>query len=257
MTDGALCPVPVALFSNKLGPAILAGNSIILKPSPFTPYSILKVAEIAQQVFPPGLVQCLGGDDRLGPMLTHHPNIQKIAFTGSVAVGKKIMAACAQTVKRVTLEMGGNDAAIVCPDVDVDKVAPELIMGFFLNTGQVCVSSKRVFIHQDIYEQMSTALANSARKMMKVGGDEPGVMMGPLQNRMQYEKVKELVAEAKSHGCRFVLGEPDISSTKGFFIQPTIIDNPPTNSRLMVEEQFVSFYPTTRPTLSSLQFQMI
>lgn len=245
MADGAICSVPVALFANKLGPAVLAGNSIILKPSPFTPYSILKVAEIAQQVFPPGLVQCLGGDDQLGPMLTHHPDIQKIAFTGSVAVGKKIIAACAQTVKRVTLEMGGNDAAIICPDVDVDKVAPELIMGFFLNTGQVCVSPKRVFIHQDIYQQMSTALANSARKMMKVGGDEPGVMMGPLQNRMQYEKVKELVGEAQSLGSRFVLGEPDISSTKGFFIQPTIIDNPPTNSRLMQEEQFVSSDPIT------------
>lgn len=237
----------MALFSNKLGPAVLAGNSIILKPSPFTPYSTLKVAEIAQQIFPPGLVQCLGGDDRLGPWLTHHPNIQKIAFTGSVAVGKKIMAACAQTVKRVTLEMGGNDAAIICPDVDVEKVAAELVMGFFLNTGQVCASSKRVFIHQDIYQQMSTALANSARKTMKVGGDEPGVMMGPLQNRMQYEKVQELVGEARSPGFRFVLGEPDISTTtKGFFIQPTIIDNPPTNSRLMQEEQFVSPDPTTR-----------
>lgn len=232
--------VPVALFMNKLAPAVLAGNCIILKPSPFTPYSIVKVAEIAQQIFPPGVIQCLGGDDRLGPWLTEHPKIQKIAFTGSAAVGKKIMATCARTVKRITLELGGNDPAIVCPDVDIDRVASELVLGFFLNTGQVCVASKRVYIHADIYPQMIAALARCAKETVIVGGNEPGVMMGPLQNAMQYDRIKGLLAEAKDSNYRFVLGQPDISSSKGYFIQPAIIDNPSSNSRIMVEEQFAS-----------------
>ena len=235
-----ICEVPLALFINKLAPAVLTGNCIILKPSPYTPYSILKVVEIAQHIFPPGVIQCLGGNDRLGPWLTHHANVQKVAFTGSAATGKKIMAACAGTVKRVTLELGGNDPAIICPDVDVDKVAPELVMGFFLNTGQVCVASKRVYIHAEIYSQMAAALAQCTKEMIKVGGDEPGVMMGPIQNEMQYQRVKEFFAEAKSNNYQFALGQPDIALSEGYFIQPTIVDNPPNDSRLMAEEQFVS-----------------
>ena len=232
--------VPLALFMNKLAPAVLTGNCIILKPSPYTPYSILKVAEIAQHIFPPGVIQCLGGSDRLGPWLTHHPDVQKVAFTGSAATGKQIMAACARTVKRVTLELGGNDPAIICPDVDVEKVALELVMGFFLNTGQVCVASKRVYIHADIYPQMAAALARCTKEMIKVGGDEPGVMMGPMQNEMQYQRVKDFFAEAKSNNYQFVVGQPDIALSEGYFVQPTIIDNPPNDSRLMTQEQFVS-----------------
>ena len=150
------------------------------------------------------------------------------------------MTACARTVKRVTLEMGGNDAAIVCPDVDIDRVAPELVLGFFLNTGQVCVASKRVYIHADIYSQMTDAIVRCTKEMMKVGGDEPGVMMGPVQNEMQYKRIKDFLLDAKKNGCHFALGQPDIIPSEGYFIQPTIIDNPPSTSRVMVEEQFVN-----------------
>jgi acyl-CoA reductase-like NAD-dependent aldehyde dehydrogenase len=109
----------------------LTGNTIIVKPSPYTPYTTLKIVELAQDIFPPGVVQALGGDDKLGPMLTMHPGIAKISFTGSIATGKKIMQACATTLKRCTLELGGNDASIVLPDVDVKNIAPELVMGAF------------------------------------------------------------------------------------------------------------------------------
>lgn len=147
---GAICPwnFPIILCLGKLIPAVLTGNTIIIKPSPYTPYTTLKCVELAQEIFEPGIVQAVGGDDKLGPMLTAHPGISKISFTGSIATGKKIMAACAPTLKRVTLELGGNDASIVLPDVDIKKTAPELVMGAFQNTGQVCVATKRIYIHE-------------------------------------------------------------------------------------------------------------
>lgn len=136
---GAICPwnFPLILSLGKIIPAVLTGNTIIVKPSPFTPYTALKAIEMAQEIFPPGVIQVLGGDDKLGPMFTAHPGIAKISFTGSIATGKRIMKACADTLKRVTLELGGNDASIVMPDVDIEKVAPELVMGAFQNSGQV------------------------------------------------------------------------------------------------------------------------
>lgn len=136
---GAICPwnFPLILSFGKIIPALLTGNTIIVKPSPFTPYTSLKAIELAQEIFPPGVVQVLGGDDKLGPWMTQHPGIAKISFTGSIATGKRIMAACATTLKRVTLELGGNDASVVLPDVDIEKTAPELVMGAFQNSGQV------------------------------------------------------------------------------------------------------------------------
>ena len=139
---GAICPwnFPLVLSVGKIAPALLTGNTIIVKPSPFTPYTTLKLVELAQDILPPGILQTLGGDDRLGPMLTAHPDIAKISFTGSIATGKKIMAACAPTLKRVTLELGGNDAAIILPDVDIPKVAAQVTHGVFFNSGQVSTS---------------------------------------------------------------------------------------------------------------------
>lgn len=188
---------PLILALGKVIPALLTGNTIIIKPSPFTPYTILKAAELAQDILPPGVLQVVGGDDKLGPMLTTHPGIAKISFTGSIATGKKIMAAAAPTLKRVTLELGGNDASIVLPDVDVQKIAPELVMGAFQNSGQVCVATKRIYIHQDIYEEMLAAMVAFVKSSIKTGASDSGAMLGPIQNQMQYEKVKEFFADTK------------------------------------------------------------
>lgn len=174
----------------------MTGNAIIVKPSPFTPYTTLKLVEIGQGIFPPGVLQAIGGDDSLGPMLTAHPGIAKISFTGSIATGKKIMAACAQTLKRVTLELGGNDASIVLPDVDIKTVAPQLVMGAFQNSGQVCVATKRIYIHQDIYKEMVAAMVEFT-KSMTVGAPVDGAHLGPVQNQMQYEKVKTFFEDTK------------------------------------------------------------
>lgn len=173
----AICPwnFPLALGFGKVIPAVLTGNTIILKPSPYTPYSSLKVAEIALGIFPPGVIQVLGGSDALGPMLTAHPGIAKISFTGSIATGKKIMMACAQTLKRVTLELGGNDASIICPDVDVAKIAPQLVLGAMQNSGQVCVATKRIYIHEDIYDECLAAMV-AVTKTLQVGAPETGGM---------------------------------------------------------------------------------
>lgn len=195
---GAICPwnFPIVLSMGKIIPALLTGNTIIVKPSPYTPYTTLKLVELAQGIFPPGVVQAIGGDDYLGPMLTANPDIAKISFTGSIATGKKIMAACAQTLKRVTLELGGNDASVVCPDVDIKKIAPELVMGAFQNSGQVCVATKRIYIHKDIYDEMLQEMVNFT-KTLTVGAPSEGAFLGPIQNKMQYDKVVEYFKDTK------------------------------------------------------------
>ncbi|KAK5151343.1 hypothetical protein LTR04_006619, partial [Oleoguttula sp. CCFEE 6159] len=251
---GAICPwnYPILLSIGKIIPAVLTepiklietGNTIIVKPSPYTPYTALKYIELAQEIFPPGVIQVLGGDDKLGPMLTAHPGVQKISFTGSIATGKKVAEACARMLKRCTLELGGNDASIILPDVDIAKTAPEVAMGAFMNSGQVCVATKRIYIHQDIYEPFVKAMVDFA-KNVKVGEyTEEGVLLGPVQNEMQYEKVKGFFEDSKKNGYKFAAGKPDVESGKGYFIQPTIIDDPPNDSRIIAEEPFGPIVPT-------------
>ncbi|RDW69993.1 hypothetical protein BP5796_08390 [Coleophoma crateriformis] len=244
---GAICPwnFPLVLSAGKISPALVTGNCIIVKPSPFTPYTALKLCEIAMDIFPPGVFQVLGGDEKLGPWMTAHPDIQKISFTGSIATGKHIMAACAKTLKRVTLELGGNDASIVCQDVDIASTAPMLVMGAFYNSGQVCVATKRIYIHKDIYEPMVKAMADFA-KTLKVGGDEEGVMVGPIQNSMQHERVSGFFDEGKKQGWNYAVGGKleTVLNGKGYFITPTIVDNPPSDSRIIQEEPFGPIVPT-------------
>jgi len=242
---GAICPwnFPIVLSVGKFAPGLLTGNTVIIKPSPFTPYTALKIVELAQEVFPPGVLQVVGGNNELGAMLTTHPDIAKISFTGSIATGKKVMEASAKTLKRVTLELGGNDASIILPDVDVAKVAPEVVMGAFQNSGQVCVATKRIYIHESIYKEFLNAMVEFT-KTIKTGGPEEGAMLGPIQNQMQYEKVKSFFADSKAKGYKFAAGTPEVSGDKGFFIQPTIIDNPPNDSRIISEEPFGPIVPT-------------
>lgn len=242
---GAICPwnFPIILSMGKVIPALLTGNTIIVKPSPFTPYTTLKAIELAQEVFPAGVVQAIGGDDKLGPMFTQHPDIAKISFTGSIATGKKIMAACAGTLKRVTLELGGNDASIILPDVDIKKTAPEVAMGAFQNSGQVCVATKRIYIHESIYKEFVQEMVNFTNSI-KVGAPDEGALLGPIQNAMQYEKVKGFFQDTKDKGYNFAAGDSEVAKSKGYFVKPTIIDNPPNDSRIITEEPFGPIVPT-------------
>lgn len=176
---------PVLLGLGKLGPAIITGNTFIMKPSPFTPYTDLKLGELGMSIFPPGVFQVLSGGDDLGPMCTEHPGIDKIAFTGSIMTGKKVMASCAKTLKRVTLELGGNDPAIICEDVDIEKIVAKIATVSFLNSGQICMLIKRLFVHEKIYDQFRDALVKFTQSVKTGDGFEPDILVGPLQNSMQ------------------------------------------------------------------------
>lgn len=184
----------------------MTGNTVIVKPSPFTPYTALKFAELAQEVLPPGVLQVVGGNNDLGASMCKHPGIAKISFTGSIATGKKVMETSASTLKRVTLELGGNDASIILPDVDIKKVAPQVVMGAFQNSGQVCVATKRIYIHESIYKEFLNEMV-AFTKTIKVGNPEDGDnLLGPVQNKMQYERVKGFFEDSKAKGYNFAVG---------------------------------------------------
>lgn len=234
---------PVLMAVQKIVPALLSGCTMVLKPSPFTPLATLRLAELIADCFPAGVLNIITGDDDLGPLLTAHPGIDKITFTGSTATGKRIMAAASNDLKRITLELGGNDAAIVLPDADVAKVAEKLFWASFANAGQVCIAAKRIYIHADIYDELSAEIAAYA-KAVKVGdGAEQGTAVGPIQNKKQYERVLELIQDAKDKGYKFLVGGDYDPNVPGYFVPLAIIDNPPEDARIVAEEQFGPVMP--------------
>ncbi|EWC46678.1 hypothetical protein DRE_04165 [Drechslerella stenobrocha 248] len=245
---------PVFLMAVKILHAVLTGNTVICKPSPFTPYTGLKLVELAQRFFPPGVINALSGGDDLGPWMTSHPGIDKISFTGSSATGRKVMESCSRTLKKVTLELGGKDPAIILPDVDIPTVASQIAFYSFLNSGQICIATKRVYVHSSIAERFISALVE-ATKRLKVGdGMEGGVFMGPVQNRMQYEKIIGFLDDIRQGGGQVVVGhgvDGDLVSAckgvaqggDGFFVQPTIVVDPGDDSRIMKEEPFGPLLP--------------
>lgn len=234
---GAICPwnFPLVIAIAKVAAAIVTGNCVIVKPSPFTPYSILKVAEIATKIVPAGVFQALNGDNSLGASMTTHPGIQKISFTGSTKTGKKIMEAASGTLKRITLELGGNDATIVCADVDVSKVATEVANGCLFNAGQMCVATKRVYVQESIHEEFLQRFVEAAKVFTEQPSAAPPIF-GPMQNQMQHAIVQGLIEDCKVTGCNIIVGQNQ--SPNGLFIDPTVVDSPPDDSRIVREEQF-------------------
>lgn len=236
---GAITPwnFPVLLGVWKIAPALLAGNTLVLKPSPYTPLSTLKLGEILRDALPAGVLNVVSGNDQLGAWITGHPAVRKVSFTGSVATGKKVAAACAPDLKRMTLELGGNDAAIVLDDVDPQQVAEKLFWGAFANTGQICGAIKRLYVPERLEQPIVAALAAIA-KGVKVGdGMQPDTQLGPLNNKMQFDRVNELVADARKAGGRCVTGGAPLPGG-GYFIPPTLVTGLAEGSRLVDEEQF-------------------
>ncbi|CAG8907711.1 unnamed protein product [Penicillium egyptiacum] len=233
---------PILLAVGKITSALITGNSIIVKPSPFTPYSALKLAELAIPFFPAGLFQALSGDETLGPLMTAHSGIQKISFTGSTATGKKVAASCAKFLKHYTLELGGNDPAIICEDVDIEDVVQKVGILSFLCSGQVCMMIKRIYVHESIYNTFRDKLVAFVETLVLGEGTKPDVFVGPVQNEMQFNKAKGLFASIQSEGLIPALGGT-IEDSAGYFIDPTIIDNPPENSRVVTEEPFAPIVP--------------
>ncbi len=187
---------PINLATSPLTAALYTGNCVVLEPSPFTPLATLRLGELLAGVFPRGVVNVLAGGDAFGEWMTTHPRIDKISFTGSVATGKRVMANCAGTLKRVTLELGGNDAAIVLDDVDPQAVAPKLFFAAFVNSGQVCMAVKRIYAHAKIYDALCAALAAEARKAKLGDGLDAATQFGPIVPVLKFTDVDDAIARA-------------------------------------------------------------
>lgn len=228
---------PIMLAMWKIAPALLAGNTVVLKPSPFTPITTLMLGEILRDIIPPGVLNVVSGGDELGAMMTSHRVPRKISFTGSVETGKKVAAAAAPDLKRVTLELGGNDAAIVLPDVNPKEVAQKIFWGAFENSGQICSAIKRVYVHEKVYSTVLETLGEIAQGVKVGNGLEAGTQLGPLNNKPQFERVTELVEDAKKHGAKIVTGGKRLGN-EGYFYAPTIVSEISDGVRLVDEEQF-------------------
>jgi len=223
-------------------PAIRSGNTVVLKPSSFTPLVALRFVELAQEVLPPGVLNIITGEGGMGRLITSHPDIDKIVFTGSTATGKNIMKNASDSLKRLTLELGGNDAAIILPDIDVKENASAIFEAAFINNGQTCAALKRLYVHEDIYEEMCEELTIIANTVTVANGMEEGAQLGPIQNRAQFELVRELVDDAKRSGARILTGG-DAPEGIGYFYPVTLVADISDGTRLVDEEPFGPVLP--------------
>ncbi len=245
---GGIAPwnFPVALAMHKVAQALYTGNTLVLKPSPYTPLATLAVAEVAQEIFPAGVLNILAGGNAFGAGMTAHTGIDKISFTGSVATGKRVMESASATLKRITLELGGNDAAIVLEDADLDVAAAGLARSAFYNCGQICMAVKRIYVHEAVHDELAARIAEKARALKVGSAFEEGVEMGPVQNRMQYEKVLSLLDDAKSRQGATVLAGGSALDRPGYFIAPTVITGLDDTAPLVADEQFGPVIPIVR-----------
>jgi acyl-CoA reductase-like NAD-dependent aldehyde dehydrogenase len=225
----------------KIAPALLVGNAIIVKPAPTTPLTTLKLGELLKNVVPAGLLQTLADDGTVGPRLVRHPGVAKVSFTGSTASGKLVMRTASPSLKRLALELGGNDPAVVFGDVDVNEVAKSIFSVAFLNCGQVCTAIKRLYVDRSIYERVGKKLAELADAAVVGDGLEQGVTIGPVQNSAQFEKVQRYLQLAREEGK--VLAGGETLRGKGYFIRPTIVSDIDDNAPLVTEEQFGPILP--------------
>ncbi len=235
---------PIALSTIKIAPALLAGNTMVLKPSPFAPLAVSMVTHIIAEEFPPGVLNLVHGEADVGAELTSNPKVAKIAFTGGTKTAKQIMKAAAETIKKMTLELGGNDAAIVLPSFDVNdtRAMRRLVISNFLTTGQICMIAKRVYVHRSIFDPFVEKYMEAANKWIRVGNPfNPDVTVGPVNNKGQLEYVQRLIDDARSRGANVVtLGrilDPDLFE-KGYFMQPTLVLGADYHDPIVVEEQF-------------------
>ena len=229
-------PMMIAIW--QFAPSLRMGNTVVTKPASSTTLSVAALVEVLNTVLPKDVLILLAGNSAVGAELTRHPGIAKVMFTGSTPVGRTIAEDSAASLKRLTLELGGNDAGIVLPDADPREIAENLFWGAFITTGQTCAALKRLYVHEDIYDQVVEALADVAAKMpMGVGLDEQNVL-GPLQNKGQYEVVKGLVEKAKASGARVVMGGDPDDDQPGYFYPTTLVADIDNDNELVQEEQF-------------------
>ncbi|MWA02923.1 aldehyde dehydrogenase family protein [Actinomadura sp. LD22] len=233
---------PLLLVGWKAAPALLAGNTMVLKPSPFTPLSTLLLGRVIAAAVPPGVFSAVAGGDDLGARMTGHPVPRKISFTGSVRTGAAVMRAAAEGLKRVTLELGGNDAAIVLDDADPDAVESPLFWGAFANSGQICAGIKRLYVPESLADPILERLVDRAKRTPMGDGTDPAVKLGPIQNRPQFDRVSALTADAVARGGTVAAGGHRLDRP-GYFHAPTIVTGVGPGVPLVDEEQFGPVLP--------------
>ena len=236
-------PLMIAVW--HIVPALRAGNAVVIKPSELTPLNTLRLVELIDEVAPPGLVNAVAGGGALGREISGHAGIQKIVFTGSTRTGQDIMRNAADTLKRLTLELGGNDAGIVLPGTDIGAIAEGVFGSAFLNMGQTCAALKRLYVHESQYEDMCRHLVAIAARQKVGNGLDEGTSFGPIQNRDQFERVCELVEDARAAGARILCGGEPLPG-KGYFYPPTLVADIADGTRLVDEEQFGPVLPVIR-----------
>jgi acyl-CoA reductase-like NAD-dependent aldehyde dehydrogenase len=237
---GAITPwnLPVLLSFIKTLPALLAGNTVVLKPSPFTPLTVLRISDYIRDLLPPGVLNTVTGGDELGPWMTSHPGIDHISFTGSTATGKRVLASASATLKHVALELGGNDPGIILADADSHAIAQDLFNSMFLLSGQGCICLKRLYIHEDIYPALTNALVAVARSAKVGNGLDPDTVLGPVQNCLQYQRLQSTWEEIKKSRATILFRGDVPTNEKGFFFPITLLDNPPEDASYVAQEVF-------------------
>lgn len=233
-------PLMIAIW--QIIPALRMGNAVVIKPSEYTPLATLELVRLLNEILPAGLVNSVTGAGDVGQKLISHPDIDKVMFTGSESTGVKIMQHCAPNVTRVTLELGGNDPAIILPDANPEAIAEGLFWGSFLNMGQTCACIKRLYVPESLMDEACDALVKLANQMPMGNGLDEGIMLGPIQNKMQYDKVMSLIADAKQAGGTVLCGG-ESPSGPGYFVPVTLIRDLPDTARLVTEEQFGTALP--------------
>lgn len=236
-------PLMIAVW--HIMPALRTGNTVVIKPSEFTPLNTLRLVELINEVAPKGVVNVVTGMSDIGRAMSVHTRINKIVFTGSTATGKDIMFHAANNLKRLTLELGGNDAGIVLPGTDVDAAAMPIFQGAFLNMGQTCAALKRLYVHDSIYEAMCSKLTEIAQQQQLGSGMDEGVTFGPVQNKKQLQIVSDLVEDARNNGARILCGGERLAGS-GYFYPPTIVAEASDGMRIVDEEQFGPVLPVIR-----------
>ncbi|MGH8290065.1 MAG: aldehyde dehydrogenase family protein [Steroidobacteraceae bacterium] len=237
---------PLMIAAWHVAPAIRTGNTVVIKPSPLTPLSTLRMIECMAEGLPPGVLNVVTGPDSIAPQLTTHADVAKVIFTGSIDTGRRVMAAGAATLKRLTLELGGNDAAIVLEDADPEAIAEGLFWGAFINSGQTCAALKRLYVADGIYDSVCEALVSVAGKVKMGDGLDEASRLGPVQNRAQFHKVASLVEEARLAGAGVLIGGNPPSEQAGNFYPVSLISEATAGMRIVDEEQFGPALPLLR-----------
>lgn len=236
-------PLLIAIW--QIIPSLRVGNTVVVKPSEYTSVASLEMIRLIAEVLPPGVLNSVSGAGDVGAALVDHPGVDKIMFTGSTATGSRIAQAAARRLVPTTMELGGNDAAIVLPDADPKAIAMGLFWGAFLNMGQTCACAKRLYVHDGIHDAVVAELRTLAENMPMGDGLKPGIVVGPIQNRMQYDKVVGLLEAAKKQGATVVCGGVPPGGAGNFF-PITLVTGVGDGCPLVDEEQFGPVLPIIR-----------